>query len=94
MYEDALAEVGRAQNEYQAAVNDLRQMALTQRPAWAPEARRLFDENLAAIDAAVARQVELARARPGDVLVADALAESYTRQMAFLQDAVVRGEGR
>jgi len=94
MYEDALAEVGRAQVEYQSAVNDLRRLALSERPRWSPEAQRLFDENLAAIDGAVARQAELARAHPGDVLVADALAESYGRQIGFLQDAVVRGDGR
>src|SRR5262249_15701843 len=91
MYEDALADIGRAQLEYQSAVNDLRQLALTERPSWTPETRKLFHANLAISEAAVGRQAELARAHPGDVLVADALVESYNKQIGFLQDAIVRG---
>jgi anti-sigma factor RsiW len=92
LYEDAVHEVARAQADYQSAVGDLRAIAIGERTHWKPEIQRAFDENLTAIDAAVARQADLARKSPGDVAVADALAESYRKEIDFLQEAVVRGD--
>jgi anti-sigma factor RsiW len=92
LYEAAIAEVERAQTDYQTAVNDLRRIALDERGRWRPEVLHAFDENLAVIDAAVARQADLARRSPGDVAVADTLADSYRKEIDFLQSAVVRGE--
>jgi hypothetical protein len=94
LYEEALRDVAHAEDDYRVAVTELRRLAVDERPRWKPEVRRAFDENLAAIDAALERQSELARVHPGDVAVADALAESYRKQIDFLQEAVVRGEGR
>jgi len=37
-------------------------------------------------------QAELARQNPGDVAVADALADSYRKEIDFLQESVVRGD--
>lgn len=92
IYQDALREVERADADYQVAVDDLRAIASTEKNRWQPEVRHAFEANLVAIDAAVARQAELARRNPGDVVVADALAESYRKQIDFLQSAVIRGE--
>lgn len=92
LYEDAVHEVARAQSDYQTAVGDLRTIAVGERTHWKPEIQKAFDENLAAIDAAVARQADLARRNPGDVAVADALADSYRKEIDFLQEAVVRGD--
>jgi len=92
IYEDAVHEVARAQADYQSAVTDLRSIAVGERAHWKPEIQKVFDENLAAIDAAVARQADLARRNPGDVAVADALADSYRKEIDFLQEAVVRGD--
>jgi len=92
LYEDAVHEVARAQADYQSAVGDLRGIAVGERGHWKPEVQKAFDENLAAIDAAVARQADLARRNPGDVAVADALADSYRKEIDFLQEAVVRGD--
>jgi hypothetical protein len=92
LYDDAVREVARAQTEYQTAVDELRGAAQGERARWRPSVQKAFDDNLAAIDAAVARQAEAARARPGDVAAADALAESYRKEIDFLQEAVVRGE--
>jgi anti-sigma factor RsiW len=92
LYEDAVHEVARAQADYQTAVGDLRTIATGERAHWKPEVREAFDANLALIDTAVGRQAELARRNPGDVAVADALAESYRKEIDFLQEAVVRGE--
>jgi Putative zinc-finger len=92
MYQEALREVERADADYQVAIGDLRAIAASERGRWAPEVRRAFDANLAVIEAAVARQAELARRNPGDVVVADALAESYRKQLDFMQSAVIRGE--
>jgi hypothetical protein len=91
LYDDALREVERAEDEYVSAVNDLRAIAQDERGRWRPEARQAFEENLAAIDAAVTRQAEAARARPGDIALADALHDSYRKEIDFLRDAVVRG---
>ncbi len=92
LYDDAVHEVERAEAEYVTAVNDLRAIAQDERTRWRPEVRQAFDANLAVIDAAVARQAEVARSHPGDVAVADALHESYRKEIDFLQEAVVRGE--
>jgi len=92
LYENALHEVERAQADYQAAVSDLRTIATGERARWQPEVQIAFDANLATIDAAVGRQAELARRNPGDVAVADALSESYRKEIDFLQDAVMRGQ--
>jgi hypothetical protein len=92
LYEDAVHDVARARDDYRAAVDELRALAVGERARWQPEVQRAFDENLAVIDAAVARQSELAGKHPGDVAVADALAETHRRQLDFLQEAVVRGE--
>jgi anti-sigma factor RsiW len=91
IYQDALREVERADDDFQVAIGDLRTIAKTERDRWAPEVRRAFDTNLAIIDAAVANQAELARRNPGDVAVADTLAETYRKEIDFLQSAVVRG---
>ena len=92
LYEEAVREVERADSDYQAAVRDLRSIARSERARWKPDVQRAFDDNLAVIDAAVTRQAELARKSPGDVAVADTLAESYRKEIDFLQSAVVRGE--
>jgi hypothetical protein len=91
MYQDALREVEQADADYQAAVNDLRGIAATEKERWQPDVRRAFEQNLAVIDGAVARQADLARRNPGDVVVADALAAGYRKQIDFLQSAVIRG---
>src|SRR5262249_49032082 len=94
LYDDALREVERAEAEYVSAVNDLRAIANDERGRWRPEVQKACDEHLAAIDGAIARQAEAARARPGDVGLADALHDSYRKEIDFLQDAVVRGQGQ
>lgn len=92
LYEEALAEVARAEADYQTAVRELRELASKERPRWRAEVQHAFDENLAVIDAAVARQVELWRSQPGNVAMNDALAASYRKEIDFLQEAVLRGE--
>ncbi len=92
IYEAALREVARAENDYTGAIRDLREIVAVERGRWSPEIARAFDENLAAIDAIVARQADLARRTPGDPELADALHATYRRQIDFLQEAVVRGQ--
>lgn len=91
-YESALAEVARVDAEYARAIDELKRIAGEERARWRPEVARAFDENLAAIDAAVERQREACRQQPGDVLALDALYASYRREIDFLQEVVLRGE--
>ena len=92
LYEAALKEVAKAEDDYTTAIGDLRQIVAVERGRWRPEVAEAFDENLAAIDAAVARQAEVARREPGNPELADALHASYRREIDFLQEAVVRGQ--
>jgi hypothetical protein len=87
----AIDEVSRAEGDLRAAVADLRQAVAVERPRWRPGVARAFDENLAAIDAAVERQREACRREPGNVAAQDALVASYRREIDFLQEMVVRG---
>jgi anti-sigma factor RsiW len=92
IYEEALRDVARAEQGYVAAIEELRQVAQEERRAWSPEAARAFDENLAAIDAAISRQAQAFRGAPGDPEAADALHASYRRKIDFLQESIVRGQ--
>jgi uncharacterized protein YukE len=89
--DEALADLDRAEAEYRRAVRELEAVVAAEKPRWRPEAARAFDENLAAIDAAVERQREAFRERPGDVAALDALVASYRKQIDFLEEAVIRG---
>jgi hypothetical protein len=92
LYLEAIRGVARADQDYARAVADLRQIALRERPRWRPEVAHAFDQNLAAIDAAVQRQREVARRDPGDFAAQDALIAAYAKEIDFLEEAVVRGE--
>jgi hypothetical protein len=91
LYQAAVDQVERAEVDYTTAIDDLRKIVGEERARWRPEVARAFDENLATIDAAIERQRGLAREQPGDPVASDALAESYRREIDFLQDAVTRG---
>jgi hypothetical protein len=91
-YDLAVQRLGELDGEYVKAVADLKQAAKEERVHWKPEVAKAFDQNLAVIDAAVDKQRDLARKQPGDASALDALHESYDRQVAFLQEAVIRGE--
>jgi hypothetical protein len=92
LYTAALEEVQRADARYEHALTELRDIVKVERANWKPEQARAFDENLAAIDAAVERQRDAVRREPGNVLAVDALHASYRKEIDFLQEAVVRGE--
>lgn len=91
LYDQAVAEVMRAEKDYTDAIDELRQVALEERRGWSPDAARAFDDNLAAIDAAIARQAEAFRGKPGDPATTDALHAMYRKKIDFLQEAVMRG---
>jgi anti-sigma factor RsiW len=91
LYDEAVADVTRAERDYAAAIDELRQVVAEERRGWSPEASRAFDENLAAIDAAIARQAEAFGQSPGNPVATDALHAMYRKKIDFLQEAVVRG---
>lgn len=91
LYDEAVAEVSRAEHDYAAAIEELRQVVAEERRSWTPEAAKAFDENLAAIDAAIARQTEAFGRSPGNPAETDALHAMYRKKIDFLQEAVVRG---
>ncbi|MBI4508635.1 MAG: zf-HC2 domain-containing protein [Deltaproteobacteria bacterium] len=90
--ESALRELARSEERYRKAIADLRALSQGERRRWQPAVTRAFDENLATIDAAVARQREVFQKQPGDVAALDALHASYRKEIDFLQEALVRGE--
>jgi hypothetical protein len=91
LYDEAVAEVNRAERDYLRAIEELREVAAEERRDWSPEAARAFDENLAAIDAAIQRQAEAFGRAPGDVAALDNLHAMYRKKIDFLQESVVRG---
>jgi hypothetical protein len=92
LYDEAVREVARAEEGYVQAIEELRVVASDERRRWSPEAARVFDENLAAIDAAIARQAEAFRGAPDDPAAADALHATYRKKIDFLQESIVRGQ--
>lgn len=88
---DAQAEFRKAESHYLAAISDLRAIAARDRDGW-PEARRhRYDEALAALDAAAEKCRGAARARPTDPDAQDLLYGAYRRQVAFLEESLLRG---
>jgi hypothetical protein len=91
-YEAALHEIARVDADYRKAIDELQVIVRHERGTWPKAVATSFDENLAVIDAAIARQRTASQAAPGDPAAQDALFASYQKQIDFLQEAVVRGE--
>ncbi len=89
--DDAVAEIQRAEADYQHAIGDLERLVASEKPRWPAAAAAAYDENLASIDAAVERQRAAFRTHPQDLAALDALHASYRKRIDFLQEAVVRG---
>lgn len=93
LVESAVGEVARADADYGRAILDLRRLVEVESRRWQPFVARAFAENLAAIDQAILRQRAAAAEVPADPAGHEALFASYRRQMDFLEEALVRGEG-
>jgi hypothetical protein len=92
LYSAALREVERSEADYKRAIDDLRAIVADERPRWRSEVVAAFDENLAAIDAAVERQRLAVTREPANPAAVDALFASYRKKIDFLQETVIRGE--
>lgn len=92
LYSAALTEVERADADYRKAIGELRAVVEVERARWSEPTARAFDENLAAIDAAIERQRAAVLREPANLQVVDGLHAAYRKQLDFMQEAVLRGE--
>jgi hypothetical protein len=88
---DAQTEFGKAESHYRRAVDDLRVLATRERDRWPDERRAHFDQALAALDQAMERSRDATRARPADPEAQEQLFSAYRRQIAFLEESLLRG---
>jgi hypothetical protein len=87
---DAQAEFQKAEQHYARAALDLRALSARERERWPDEKRRRFDDALVAHRDTVERSRREALARPVDPEAQERLYGAYRREIAFLQDALMR----
>jgi uncharacterized protein YukE len=90
-FDEAVADLGRAEAEYRKAVDELHGVVDRERPRWKAEVAKAYDANLAVIDQAVEAQRQAFRDHPGDVAQLDGLEAAYRKKIDFMEEAVVRG---
>jgi hypothetical protein len=88
---DAEREFGAAENHYAQAAADLRKLCERERSRWPSEVAQTFDDNLAAIDAALLRSRAAAEARAESPALREHLLVAYRRKIEFLEEAIHRG---
>ena len=88
---DAQLEFGKAEAHYTRAIADLRSLAGHERERWPDDRRSRFDRALTALDEATARCRDATRTRPADADAEELLYGSYRRQIAFIEESLMRG---
>ncbi len=88
---DAQSEFGKAEAHYRRAVNDLRVLATREGERWPEERRARFRQALAALDESVAASRRASGVHPADPEAQEQLFSAYRRQIAFLEDSLLRG---
>ena len=88
---DAQLEFAKAEAHYTRAIADLRTLTGHERERWPDERRSRFDRALTALDEATERCRDATRTRPADADAEELLYGSYRRQIAFLEESLMRG---
>lgn len=91
LLKDAQSEFARAEEHYARAIAGLRTLAGRERERWPEERRLRYDRALAALDEATLRCRDATSARPADPDAEELLFGSYRRQIAFLEESLMRG---
>jgi hypothetical protein len=90
---EAEAEFARAAADYERSIEKLRTLIVREESRWSPDVRARYTERLARLDDAIGRSREAARRAPGDSLGNEQLFAAYQQKIAFLAEAVHRGDG-